>query len=78
MSTATVTPTDVLQELEPLVGSVLDRHLTAAQEWFPHEYVPWEQGRSFTDSPWELGDRFASIIITPQEQVMRLFFFLRV
>jgi acyl-[acyl-carrier-protein] desaturase len=54
--TSTITPTDVLVELDPLVGSVLDRHLTAAQEWFPHEYVPWEEGRNFTADPWDAGD----------------------
>src|SRR5881296_3809934 len=42
----TLTATDVLKELEPLVGKVLDRHMSAAQEWFPHEYVPWDQGDS--------------------------------
>src|SRR2546423_12180726 len=56
MPTATVAPTDVLRDLEPIVGAVLERHLTAAQEWFPHEYVPWEEGRSFTSEPWDLGD----------------------
>src|SRR5919109_4002438 len=55
MSIATVAPTTVLREIEPVVGSVLERHLSAAQEWFPHEYVPWGEGRSFTSDPWELG-----------------------
>ena len=48
--------TDVLHDLKPVVERVLERHLDTAQEWFPHEYVPWEQGRSFTDEPWEPGD----------------------
>jgi acyl-[acyl-carrier-protein] desaturase len=25
----------------------LDRHLKSAREWFPHEYVPWSDGRNF-------------------------------
>ena len=37
----------LLSELEPLVGTLLDRHLNNAKEWFPHEYVPWSQGRDF-------------------------------
>ena len=45
--------TDVLRELEPVVAGVLDRHLSTAQEWFPHEYVPWDKGSSFDDNPWE-------------------------
>jgi acyl-[acyl-carrier-protein] desaturase len=44
---------DVLRELEPVVAGVLDRHLSTAQEWFPHDYVPWEQGSSFEDNPWQ-------------------------
>ncbi len=68
MPTSTVTPTDVLLELESLVGSVLDRHLSAAQEWFPHEYVPWEEGRNFTDEPWDAGDsRLSDIAQTALE-----------
>jgi acyl-[acyl-carrier-protein] desaturase len=44
----------VLHELSPVVETALERHLSAAQEWFPHEYVPWEEGRNFTEEPWEL------------------------
>jgi len=61
-------PNDVLRELEPVVGGLLERHLSTAQEWFPHEYVPWEQGRSFTDDPWELGDsRLSGVARTAME-----------
>jgi acyl-[acyl-carrier-protein] desaturase len=38
---------DMLRELEPVVGGELDRHLKIAKEWFPHEYVPWSEGRNF-------------------------------
>jgi acyl-[acyl-carrier-protein] desaturase len=38
---------DLLHELEPAVGELLDRHLAASKEWFPHEVVPWGQGRDF-------------------------------
>ncbi|HVL89391.1 MAG TPA: acyl-ACP desaturase [Actinomycetota bacterium] len=48
--------TDLLRQLDPVVESMLSRHMASAQEWFPHEYVPWEQGRNFTDEPWEPGD----------------------
>jgi acyl-[acyl-carrier-protein] desaturase len=39
--------TELLLELEPVVEANLNRHLTQAIEWFPHEYVPWSQGRDF-------------------------------
>jgi acyl-[acyl-carrier-protein] desaturase len=61
-------PNDVLRELEPTVAGLLDRHLSTAQEWFPHDYVPWEHGRSFTDDPWELGhSRLSGIARTAME-----------
>jgi acyl-[acyl-carrier-protein] desaturase len=42
-------PSDLalLTELEPIVESNLNRHLSTAKEWFPHEYVPWSEGRTF-------------------------------
>ncbi|WP_026414744.1 acyl-ACP desaturase [Actinomadura oligospora] len=61
----TVTPESkdqiqLLIELEPVVENELNRHLGVAKEWFPHQYVPWSQGRDF-DGPlggegWEPGD----------------------
>ncbi|MBO4204966.1 acyl-ACP desaturase [Micromonospora echinofusca] len=42
--------TALLIELEPVVARNLDRHLSVAKEWFPHEYVPWSEGRTF-DGP---------------------------
>jgi acyl-[acyl-carrier-protein] desaturase len=45
-----------LLELEPVVERLLDRHLATAKEWFPHDYVPWHLGRSFTDAPWQPSD----------------------
>jgi acyl-[acyl-carrier-protein] desaturase len=39
---------ELLRELEPTVATNLDRHLVVAQEWLPHEWVPWSRGRDFT------------------------------
>ncbi|GII05622.1 acyl-ACP desaturase [Planobispora takensis] len=39
--------TELLHELEPVVAGELDRHLKVAKEWFPHEYIPWSQGRDY-------------------------------
>jgi acyl-[acyl-carrier-protein] desaturase len=36
-----------LLQLEPVVEANLNRHLAQATEWFPHEYVPWSEGRDF-------------------------------
>jgi acyl-[acyl-carrier-protein] desaturase len=44
---------EVIAALTPVVEKALARHLETAKEWFPHEYVPYERGRSFTAEPWE-------------------------
>jgi acyl-[acyl-carrier-protein] desaturase len=40
-------PMDLMRELQPTVEANLNRHLSVAQEWMPHEYVPWRLGRDF-------------------------------
>ena len=46
---AALETTQLLTELEPVVAENLDRHLKIADEWMPHEYVPWSLGRDFAD-----------------------------
>jgi len=44
----------LLHELRPTAERLLNRHLGSAKEWFPHEMVPWSQGRDFKpDEDWE-------------------------
>jgi acyl-[acyl-carrier-protein] desaturase len=45
-----------LRELEPVAAKLMDRHLSTAKEWFPHEYVPWDLGRDFNKQPWRPED----------------------
>ena len=42
----------LLHELEPEAGRLYDRHARVAQEWFPHEYIPYRLGRDFDKEPW--------------------------
>ena len=42
----------LLEELEPEVGRLVERHLKVAKEWFPHEYIPYSLGRDFDTEPW--------------------------
>ena len=44
------TQLQLLTELDPVAGKELDRHLAAAKEWMPHEYIPWTEGSNF-DGP---------------------------
>ncbi|MCZ4119121.1 acyl-ACP desaturase [Streptomyces sp. H39-S7] len=37
----------LLYALEEVVETELNRHLSVAKEWMPHDYVPWSDGRNF-------------------------------
>ncbi len=37
----------LIRDLEPVVAVELERHLKVQKNWYPHEYVPWSQGRTF-------------------------------
>ncbi|MFI5780691.1 acyl-ACP desaturase [Nocardia sp. NPDC051570] len=45
--TSGMTQLVLLRELEPTVEQNLERHLSLAKEWHPHDYVPWDEGRNF-------------------------------
>ena len=38
---------NLLNDLEPVVERELNRHISIAKEWFPHDYVPWDEARNF-------------------------------
>ena len=47
----------LFKQLEAAVEENLDRHLAAAEDWMPHEYVPWSEGRNFAGlggEPWSI------------------------
>jgi acyl-[acyl-carrier-protein] desaturase len=60
MTTAALNQTTLLLELEQVVEQNLERHITVAKEWFPHEYIPWSEGRTFDGvlggDPWTVED----------------------
>lgn len=67
-TTEAVKHSNVLHELEPEVGRLLDRHLKVAAEWFPHDYVPWNEARGFENEPWQPSDsRLSDIAQTALE-----------
>jgi acyl-[acyl-carrier-protein] desaturase len=49
---STYDPVALLTELEPEAGRLYDRHDKVAQEWFPHEFIPYRMGRDFDTDPW--------------------------
>src|SRR4026209_1392992 len=42
----------LLHALEPEAARLYDRHAKVAQEWFPHDYIPYRLGRGFDKEPW--------------------------
>ncbi|WAC90130.1 acyl-ACP desaturase [Mycobacterium sp. Aquia_213] len=44
-----LTDPEILRELEPIAAAHLNRHLSVAVEWHPHDYVPWDRGRNFAE-----------------------------
>ncbi|MEV2223421.1 acyl-ACP desaturase [Nocardia vinacea] len=45
--TKDLTQLEILAELEPVAEQNLNRHLSMAKDWHPHDYVPWDEGRNF-------------------------------
>ncbi|NNH69288.1 acyl-ACP desaturase [Nocardia uniformis] len=45
--TRELTQHQILTELEPVAETALNRHLSMAKDWHPHDYVPWDEGRNF-------------------------------
>ncbi|CAN5569127.1 acyl-ACP desaturase [soil metagenome] len=43
---------ELLVELEPQAEAFLERHLHATEMWYPHDYVPYGDGRDFQAEPW--------------------------
>ena len=50
----------LIRDLEPVVAVELDRHIATTKDWYPHEYVPWSEGRDFAGplngDAWEAKD----------------------
>lgn len=38
---------DLLMQLEPVVEKELNRHISQAKHWYPHDYIPWDMGTNF-------------------------------
>jgi acyl-[acyl-carrier-protein] desaturase len=46
-------PAALTEVLETRLAAAIDRHLSVAKEWFPHEYVPWSEGSDFDGAPYD-------------------------
>ena len=46
-------PAELVEQLTARLEIALDAHLSRAQEWFPHEYVPWGEATDFAELSWE-------------------------
>ena len=52
LSREDLTEAKLLAEIEPAVGKLIDRHMSVAKEWFPHDFIPYSMGRDFDKEPW--------------------------
>lgn len=41
------TDRELLHELQPVVETLLNRHLSMAKDWNPHDYIPWSEGKNY-------------------------------
>jgi acyl-[acyl-carrier-protein] desaturase len=42
-----LTDLQLLHELEPVVESNINRHLSMRKDWNPHDYIPWADGKNY-------------------------------
>jgi acyl-[acyl-carrier-protein] desaturase len=42
-----LTDLQLLHELEPVVESNINRHLSMRKDWNPHDYIPWSDGKNY-------------------------------
>lgn len=47
-----LTDAELLTELEWKAEELLNRHMGVVEMWYPHDYVPYGDGRDFESEPW--------------------------
>ena len=56
----------LIRDLEPVVAVELERHISVQKNWYPHEYVPWSEGRDYAGplngDAWEAKDSRLSAV----------------
>ena len=62
--------TELLTELDETLESNLNRHLTMAKEWHPHDYIPWDEGRNFAAMGGDDWDLSQSSLSAPARTAM--------
>lgn len=46
----------LLAELEPEAERLLNRHLDSAEDWYPHDYVPWDRAQRLLTDGFSYGE----------------------
>lgn len=46
----------LLKELEPEAERLLNRHLDSAEDWYPHDYVPWDRAQRLLTDGFSYGE----------------------
>ena len=44
---------ELVKSVEPTIESLMAEHRERREHWYFQDLIPWEQGRSFCDEPWD-------------------------
>ena len=44
---------ELVLSVDSEIERLMEEHRNRREHWYFHDYVPWEQGRSFVDEPWD-------------------------
>ena len=53
MTAALARPEALAEHLTARLETALSAHVSRAQDWYPHEYVPWGEASDFASLPWQ-------------------------
>lgn len=45
--------TELMAAVDDRIDALMTEHLSMRPTWYAHELVPWEEGRSYVDEPWD-------------------------
>lgn len=44
---------ELVKSVEPTIATLMAEHRERRDHWHFHDFIPWEQGESFVDKPWD-------------------------
>ncbi len=44
---------ELVKSVEPTIAALMNEHRERRDHWYFEDFIPWEQGESFVDKPWD-------------------------